>query len=494
VIISTPTLKKHVSIVALLAAPFTLIACGGNSADPAQASAGQSPQLAASTTAIAAPSLASPQQSIITQTAAPAATATPAEAGTNATRLLASATAASGSSIDQVIADMSSPSEAMVIDPRYDWQYNPKVTMYAPRGDAIPSWWTGNRPTWTSAVLSWFTAFEAQGNKATNTRVQLKDLRFYVLSESTRKWTQVDMSAAPDLNLWKYPFDYAAPASGSGVRKESVGGISVKPKYPNFHHGWGNAKSINPQDVRAVFATIDFRLGIDDAAKADDRAAAKYVVDVGADYYPDMQLKWSLNYAPGVGNGRMLLATSDWRTATMLVPNKNYGSTMAEMKTNPPPLVAGSTATPAPAPTPTPVAIAGALAAGHSGKCLDVFGASAADGALIDQWSCTGGSNQQWTTRDLGQSRVALVSKASGKCLDIPAYSTADGVQLQQYTCNGGLNQAWVVATATDGSRKFTSVSSGKCLAVAASGTADGAKVVQASCVASAASQRWTVK
>ena len=490
-IFSTPTLHKHFSVVALLAAPFALTACGGHGSETSQATSGQTPALAASTTAIAAPSLASPRQSIITQATAPV--AAPADAGgTNETRLLASATAVSGSAIDQVIADMSSPSEAMVIDPRFDWQYNPKITMHAPRGDAIPSWWTGDRPTWTSAVLSWFTAFEAQGNKATNTRVQLKDLRFYVLSESTRKWTQVDLSAAPDLNLWKYPFDYAAPASGSGVRKESVGGISVKPKYPNFHHGWGNAKSINPQDVRAVFATIDFRLGVDDAAKADDRAQARYVVDVGADYYPDMKLKWSLNYAPGVGNGRMMLATPDWRTATMLVPNKNYGSTMAEMKTNPPPLATG--ATPTPTPTPTPGALAGALVAGHSGKCLDVSGYSSADGALIDQWSCTGGGNQQWTTKDLGQSRVALVSASSGKCLDIPAYATADGVQLQQYTCNGGLNQAWTVVTAADGSRKFTSVASAKCLAVASSGTADGAKVVQATCVANAANQRWTVK
>jgi hypothetical protein len=399
---------------------------------------------------------------------------------------------------------MSSPSEALVISPRYDWQYNPKITMYAPRGDAIPSWWTGNRPTWTSGVLSWFTAFEAQGNKATNSRVEIKDLRFYVLSEATRTWSQVDISQAPDLNLWTYPFNYVAPASGSGERKESDGGISIKPKYPNFMHGWGNTKTINPQDVRAVLATVDFRLTVDDASKADDRSVAKYVVDVGADYYPDAKTGWSLGYAPGVGNGRMLLATPNWRTATLLVPNKNYGSTLDEMRTNPPPIAKVVTPTPAPSPaptttptptpTPTTTATAGKLVASHSGKCLDVTGYATTDTAPIEQWSCTGGTNQQWTTKDLGQSRVALVAKSSNKCLDVPAFSTADGVQLEQYTCNSGLNQSWVLKANTDGSRSVQSVSSGKCLAVASSSTADGAKVVQTTCVAGAKNQSWTFK
>jgi hypothetical protein len=490
VALSALYVKKQFPLLAVLVTPLALTACGGNTGDSGTQASYTAAQVGTAVTSIASGQNAASSSGVNTQSSLPA---------SDQTKLLATVSSASTTTIDQVIADMSSPSEAIVIDPRYDWQYNPKVTMHAPRGDAIPSWWTGERPTWTSAVLSWFTAFEAQGNKATNTRVQLKDLRFYILSESTRKWSQVDISAAPDLNLWKYPFDYAAPASGSGVRKETDGGISVKPVYPNFHHGWGNAKSINPQDVRAVFATIDFRLGIDNTSKPDDRALAKYVVDVGADYYPDMQLKWSLGYAPGVGNGRMLLATPNWRTATLLVPNKNYGSTLDEMRTNPPPLAAVATSSPtptptpttSPTPTPTTSVAAGSIVARHSGKCLDVNGYSSADGALINQWSCTGGANQQWTSKDLGQSRIAIVSKLSGKCLDVPAYSTADGTQIQQYTCNSGLNQSWTLTANADGTRTVKSVVSGKCLAVASGSTADGAKVVQATCVAGATNQRW---
>lgn len=224
----------------------------------------------------------------------------------------------------------------MVIDPRYGWQHKPAVTMYAPRGDAIPSWWTGNRPTWTHILQSWFVAYEAQGNAATNSRIQMKDLRIYVLSESTRKWTQVDRKMAPNVDLWRYPFAFAS--GDGGERLESTGGYSIKPTYPNFHHGYGNKVAIAPQDVRAVFAAMDFRLVVDDPSRSDDRANAKYVVDTGGDYYPGNGEEWSLGYAPGIGNGRMLLATPDWRTATLIVPNPNYGSKMEEMRTNPPPM------------------------------------------------------------------------------------------------------------------------------------------------------------
>lgn len=36
------------------------------------------------------------------------------------------------------------------------------------------------------------------------------------------------------------------------------------------------------------------------------------------------------------------------------------------------------------------------LVARHSGKCLNVSGDSAADGALVIQWSCVGATNEQW--------------------------------------------------------------------------------------------------
>ena len=39
----------------------------------------------------------------------------------------------------------------------------------------------------------------------------------------------------------------------------------------------------------------------------------------------------------------------------------------------------------------------GTITGAASGRCLDVTGASAANGAPVELWSCNGGSNQQWT-------------------------------------------------------------------------------------------------
>ena len=421
-----------------------------------------------------------------------------------ASDVLAATAAPSAIQVDQVINDMSSPSEALVIDPRYSWQYNPQVTMHAPRGDAIPSWWGGERPTWTNAELSWFTVFEAQGNTAKNTRVQIKNLRFYVLSEATRQWSLIDATEAPETTLWSYPFNYVTDTNGAGVRAESSGGVSMKPKYPNFHHGWGHAKAINGPDVRAVFATVDFRLTLDNPGGVDDRASARYVVDSGADYYPDMSLKWSLGYAPGVGNGRMLLATSNWRSATLLVPNKNYGSTMAEMRNNPPPLSTGGAAptptpapTPIPTPTPTPLPVGKPLAAATKGssQCLDVSNAEMGNFAAIIQWGCNAtADNQKWILVAHPNSVYSLVSKSSGKCIDVTSFSTADGTKIQQYSCTATANQLFTITTESDGYHRLVAKHSNKCLSITSASTAAGARLEQSACISGAAHQRWSLK
>ncbi|MFL5815899.1 MAG: RICIN domain-containing protein [Bdellovibrionia bacterium] len=252
-----------------------------------------------------------------------------------------SSTSSTGLTIDQVVKDMSSPSEALVINPSFDWQYNPVITQYSPAGSSIPSWWTGERPTWCSGLLAWYTLYEAQGNAATNTRVEIKNLRVYILSNSTRKWSQWNQVTAPDTGLWKYPF----ASAGTPDRKvESDGGVSFRPAYPYFEHGYGSSSSSggkgipNPADVRAVFVAVDTRLVVADSSKPDDRSVAKYVIDTGADYYPTPTTGWSLGYAPGLGNGRYLLATPNWRTATLIVPNKDQGATMTEFLSNPPPM------------------------------------------------------------------------------------------------------------------------------------------------------------
>jgi endoglucanase len=59
------------------------------------------------------------------------------------------------------------------------------------------------------------------------------------------------------------------------------------------------------------------------------------------------------------------------------------------------------------------------------------------DGSLIQLWTYGGGSNEQWMPVALGGNLYKIVGVGSGRCLDIPGASTANGVQLQIYDCNG---------------------------------------------------------
>jgi hypothetical protein len=122
------------------------------------------------------------------------------------------------------------------------------------------------------------------------------------------------------------------------------------------------------------------------------------------------------------------------------------------------------------------------LAARHSGKCLDVNSASTADGAVVQQWSCNGGTNQQWQLQDVGGGYFQVIARHSGKCLDVVSASTADGAAVKQYACNGGTNQQWQLQDAGGGYSRVVARHSGKCLDVVNASTADGAAVKQYAC------------
>ncbi|MFI7643473.1 lectin [Nonomuraea sp. NPDC049400] len=131
-----------------------------------------------------------------------------------------------------------------------------------------------------------------------------------------------------------------------------------------------------------------------------------------------------------------------------------------------------------PGPTPPPGAIRGV----GSGRCLDVSGASQANGAQVQIWDCNGQANQQWTQTASGELRVF-----GGKCLDVYARGTADGANVIIWDCNGQDNQRWRFNS--DGT--ITAVGANKCLDVPNYSTANGVRLQIWSCNGGA-NQRWT--
>ena len=73
----------------------------------------------------------------------------------------------------------------------------------------------------------------------------------------------------------------------------------------------------------------------------------------------------------------------------------------------------------------------------------DVADWGTSNGSPIQLWSYGGGSNQQWMPVSVGNGAYKFVGRGSGKCLDVPGASKANGVQLQLWDCNGTNAQAF---------------------------------------------------
>jgi hypothetical protein len=129
----------------------------------------------------------------------------------------------------------------------------------------------------------------------------------------------------------------------------------------------------------------------------------------------------------------------------------------------------------------TPASAATGTITGLGGKCLDVAGASSADGTAVQLYDCNGTAAQQWTVGTDGTIR------ALGKCLDVTGSSTADGTKIQLWTCSGAANQKWTVSAARD----IVGTQANKCLDATGNSSANGTRAQIWTC-SGGANQKWT--
>ncbi|MCB0167424.1 MAG: ricin-type beta-trefoil lectin domain protein [Anaerolineae bacterium] len=134
-----------------------------------------------------------------------------------------------------------------------------------------------------------------------------------------------------------------------------------------------------------------------------------------------------------------------------------------------------------------------AIQARHSGKCLDVQGDNRNNGAVIQQFSCNGGQNQQWILRPAGNGFYNLVSRSSNRCLDIRAASRDDRVPAQLFSCNNGDNQRFQLRHVGSSFFNLVAKHSGKCLDVRGNDTDNRAIVQQFRCTGSQ-NQQWQLR
>ena len=128
------------------------------------------------------------------------------------------------------------------------------------------------------------------------------------------------------------------------------GAVSVLPPGTDLHfHGWCCGLRLpDPSDIAAIHITTQARLTVNNPGLPDDRPTARYLLQVGGDYYPDVTLNVNLfspdNWNPGIGLSRSKLITNSWQSYSFTTINVGVqispGASIseAELRANPPPL------------------------------------------------------------------------------------------------------------------------------------------------------------
>lgn len=178
------------------------------------------------------------------------------------------------------------------------WYKGPALdTGHRMHGDALPSWYAPepySRADWWRALTPWmWIAGEEDPNNpnatlytATNTRVQVRNLRLHVRRSS---WTLENTLVAPTSRNYSYTVTGGDLGVTDRSEASNGGGMSYKllDSARSCPHPFGNSVGISdPWNVTGIAVDVECRLIMDNAGGSDDRANAKAVVGIAVDLYP----------------------------------------------------------------------------------------------------------------------------------------------------------------------------------------------------------------
>jgi hypothetical protein len=226
--------------------------------------------------------------------------------------------------IATIVNDMKLPHEATPngVPYYYSWLKGPRINM-------------GNNPKKFTAITAWGQLYvQDKGNPATNTRVQIRNTKTYMLSKRDKKWYL--LQASTNVEGAAYLEDYSGNKSKpANIRNEKDGSISViAGNGYNFHFWPKNGRAnINSNDVGGVFTTVQARLIIDNPKKPNDNQKARYLLNVGGDYWQNLNALWDNFKTNGeVGMGRFKFVSTQWQAFNMTTVSPD------EILRNPPPV------------------------------------------------------------------------------------------------------------------------------------------------------------
>jgi len=226
-------------------------------------------------------------------------------------------------SVDVIISDMANPHEGHPhgVPTSWDWYSQPVVS------HALP---TSGYAAYTCHGQFYE---DLQETLATNTRVHIRNLRTYYLSRSLGIWLPLQEGQPID-GKW-----FLETHSDGGIvadtRVEASGGISATtgygPSEGRCYHFWPRDRAvIDPQDIDGIYVTLEARLIIDNPELPDDRHLARYILNVGADYWTTETEGTNSNEA--IGLGRFKYVATYWRHFNFCTVSAGI------LSSNPPPM------------------------------------------------------------------------------------------------------------------------------------------------------------
>lgn len=203
-----------------------------------------------------------------------------------------------------------------------------------PSWDFGPSLGEGDNISPNDAIEWWGALYVGpNGNQSKNTLVNVRACALYWLNASTGTWTTVLLPYS-QIGSGFYSEDFSTDYDTSvPIRLEADGSFSFQTtagKVAHFYAPWPRI-TVNPKELGGVVAIFEARLVLNNASGIDDRSAASFVIDVGADPYPSTTGPGIENNS-NIGMGKFKYVTSSWRSFAMTT------MPLAQLQSNPPPI------------------------------------------------------------------------------------------------------------------------------------------------------------
>lgn len=205
--------------------------------------------------------------------------------------------------------DMTLPHEGVLngLPTTFDWSKNPRMG------------WGNNPPSDWFAMIPWGQVYRDTFPITTsNTRIQIKHLQAWYL-DNDYNWVQ--WAGTSDIYGRHYYENYQDDFNITAqIRNENTGGISIAflDGY-NFHFWAADGRvTMNPNNIKGVWISVEARLILDDSDGVDDRNQANFMLGVGGDYWRNLTASWDNFQSSGdIAIGRMKYLSNEWQAFNM---------------------------------------------------------------------------------------------------------------------------------------------------------------------------------